>query len=130
MSPKPRPPSPKPASSTSPPGFYSRLLSPSDLADLASSPPSGLTSEIDLLRVFIRRLVEKSSQVETLTEMLDITRALFYANSCLDRLIKTQAKYFDVGNEATRAIYAALDQLRDEGFFDPDPAFSGESETE
>jgi len=112
-------PSPSTSPTPLPRGFYSRLLSPSDLADLVSASPSGLSAEIELMRVFIRRLVEQSSQVSSLAELQKFTRALSDANSSLDRLIKTQEKYFSAGSEVAQALNAAFDQLTQEGFFDP-----------
>ena len=102
-----------------PRGFYSRLLSRLDLADLETSNPSGLAAEIELMRVFIRRLVEKGTRARSLTATLRIVRALTLANSSLDRLVKTQEKHFGPGKEISQAVSAALEELRQEGFIHP-----------
>ena len=71
-------------------GFYSRRFRSTDLNDLDTHNFSGLQDEITMLRVFIRGVVERSAEVESLDESIYLLRALSLATIGLTRLIRTQ----------------------------------------
>ena len=71
-------------------GFYSSHFRRSDLKDLDNCEFSGIKDEITMLRVNIRRCIEFSDQVTTLTEAMELLRTLSLASIALARLIKTQ----------------------------------------
>ena len=71
-------------------GFYSNHFRRSDLKDLDNCEFSGIKDEITMLRVNIRRCIEFSDQVTTLTEAMELLRTLSLASIALPLLIKTQ----------------------------------------
>ena len=71
-------------------GFYSSHFRRSDLKDLDNCEFFGIKDEITMLRVNIRRCIEFSDQVTTLTEAMELLRTLSLASIALARLIKTQ----------------------------------------
>jgi hypothetical protein len=71
-------------------GFYSSHFRRSDLKDLDNCEFSGIKDEITMLRVNIRRCIEFSDQVTTLSEAMELLRTLSLASIALALLIKTQ----------------------------------------
>ena len=71
-------------------GFYARKFERADLNDLDSHQFSGLQDEIILLRVFIRRVIELSKDLEDLPEAVSLLRVLSLASISLTRLLRTQ----------------------------------------
>jgi hypothetical protein len=71
-------------------GFYSRKFRSADLQDLETYEFSGLDDEIIMLRVFIRRVVEMTGDIEDLDQAVSLLRALSLAVISLTRLLRTQ----------------------------------------
>jgi hypothetical protein len=70
-------------------GFYSRQFHRSDIQDLNNHQFIGLNDEIDLLRVSIRRVMDRYKTDATLEESLEILRTISLASICLTRLLRT-----------------------------------------
>lgn len=88
-------------------GFYSRQFKPRETVDLDQLKPLGLQDEILMLRVFIRRLIERGHEIDSLDGLLDVLRVLSLASLSLTRLIRTQL--WISGNQDDEARLA-LDQ--------------------
>jgi len=112
-------------------GFYSRQLKAREASDLDTLQPIGLQDEILVLRVFIRRLMERSSEIVDLPDLLAVLRVLSIATFSLTRLIRTQFWISSSTDDvATLALHKALEEVTAEleaGTF-PSPTFlSGEN---
>lgn len=99
-------------------GFYSRQLKPSERSDLDEARSAGLSDEIALFRVQIRRAVELGKQAETLDQGITFLRAMAHAFSSLSRLMRTQ-HYLTSGSgnwndEIDRALDAVLREMQAE----------------
>jgi hypothetical protein len=68
-------------------GFYTRHFDKVDLADLKAVSFDGLNDEITMLRVFIRRLIERYQSSDDLDSALAVVRALSIASFSLARLV-------------------------------------------
>jgi hypothetical protein len=85
------------------PGFYNGQFDPEELQDLEASLVGNLENEVKMLRVHIRRVLEKANQAETFEESIKALSALGLAASRLARMLKTQqslgksAQNFDEG---------------------------------
>ena len=95
-------------------GFYPRQLRSKDLADLDNCQSSGLTDEITMLRVMIRRVVEMGKGVDNLYDGLNLMRGLCFATTSLTRLIKTQHLLNSPADEVSLAIRQALEEVGEE----------------
>jgi hypothetical protein len=71
-------------------GFYARQLRSSDIRDLENCQEINLNDEINLIRVYIRRVIELSGQQTNLSETVDLLRHISLASLCLTRLIRTR----------------------------------------
>ncbi len=74
-------------------GFYSSRFQSSELAALLTL-PEGLTEEIALLRVCIRRIFDLSEQAASVDQGLSLLTTLGRSISILDRLLRTQKTIF------------------------------------
>ena len=96
-------------------GYYSTRFSLADLTDLENHSFSGLQDEITLLRVFTRRVVELSTDLENLPEAVSLLRVLSMAMISLSRLMRTHHLLGgDRGDEISLALDQALKQLSTE----------------
>ena len=71
-------------------GFYSHLFRKIELGDLQAFPLEGLQDEIGMLRVLIRRVMERAQDVQDLDQALRLLNTLSLATANLSRLVKTQ----------------------------------------
>ena len=71
-------------------GFYAGHFNRTEIKDLQKSDSASLHDEINMLRVYIRRIFEKANPEITTWEDIQILRTLVLATACLDRLIRTQ----------------------------------------
>jgi len=93
-------------------GFYARHYRKSDIADLDSRPSSaGLQDEINLLRVYIRRVVELSHDAASLPEAVSLLRVLSLAATSLTRLIRTQSYIASINTPYKEEIEQALSEV-------------------
>ncbi|MDR3577206.1 MAG: hypothetical protein P4L50_25375 [Anaerolineaceae bacterium] len=95
-------------------GFYSRQFKPADLKDLARCQYTDLSDEIAVLRVQLRRVIELSSQAQTLTEAAFTLRALCLATLSINRLVRTQFTLGNQGSEVADALAQALEEIAPE----------------
>jgi hypothetical protein len=95
-------------------GFYSPRFRETDLADLDQCQFSGLEDEIIMLRVYIRRVIDLSPEIEKLDAAISLLRALSLASIAMTRLIRTQQS---IGpsplDELSAALSEALQELDD-----------------
>ena len=117
-SPSPPPPQAKPRRRGAPKGnhnavkhgFYARQFNQQETSDLSSTEPLALQDEILMLRVFMRRIIERSSEAVTLQDNLEVVRVLSLATFSLTRLIRTQLFISHEGeSDITNAIRQAID---------------------
>jgi hypothetical protein len=87
-------------------GFYSRKFRQADLDDLAESKFKGLDEEITMLRVFMRRVIERSTDAANLNENILILKVLALAATSLTRMAKTQ-KYLQTSGSG----WSTLEEL-------------------
>ena len=88
-------------------GFYSRYYKPVDNSDLVSVSFDGLQDEITMLRVFIRQVIERSQEVESLEDSLVVLRTLSMASFSLSRLVRIQ---YLISPTAMNEFMKTLDQ--------------------
>jgi hypothetical protein len=70
-------------------GFYSRAFQQLETSDLADLDPASLEHEIQLLRVFIRRVAQQGEQVANLPESMALLAVLSHAAISLAALLRT-----------------------------------------
>jgi hypothetical protein len=96
-------------------GFYSQQFRPADLRDLKHQPVGVLASEINLLRVLIRRLVERSSEEKDISLLVDILRAISLSTNSITRLIKVQHFLnLEENDSFTDQVNQAIDRFTEE----------------
>ena len=71
-------------------GFYARQFHKADIRDLEDDQTGSLDSEIKLMRVFIRRVLESSDARLPFPQSIELLRALSLASIAINRLIRTQ----------------------------------------
>ena len=94
-------------------GFYAKQFKNSDIKALEKSDPLNLADEIDMIRVFILRVVELSSIELSLPEALETLRVLSFAATCLTRLVNTQ-RLAGTGSQTMDEFKAFLDEVIEE----------------
>jgi hypothetical protein len=95
-------------------GFYSKQLKGVDLQGLGDSGHTGLSDDIAMLRVYIRRVVDLSQNSQSVTETINALRALCLAYMSLARLAKTQHFLSAGENPIEAALSEALRQVNQE----------------
>ena len=73
-------------------GYYARHFRPSEIEDLEQLTP-GLQDEINMIRIFIRRVIAGTDPDATLAENLEVMRHLSFATLTLTRLVRTHLLY-------------------------------------
>jgi hypothetical protein len=105
-------------------GFYSSRFRKSELTDLESTDTTALRDEIAMLRVCIRRAMEWSANIRSLSDATNFLRVVALASASLSRLVRTQKLV--AGSEMETAFQTALEEVAIElGLTsqpDPDPA--------
>jgi len=99
-------------------GFYARKYRSADLEDLADCKFTGLTEEMTMLRVYMRGVIEQSSNAGSLEESIEVLRVLAMAAASLTRMAKTQ-KFLDGDGLTLEGLGELIDEttakLRREG---------------
>jgi hypothetical protein len=99
-------------------GFYARNLPLKDTAGVADLPLDALADEITLLRIFIRRVAEKSSRTRSLDKSMEHLRVVTFAPplrgtrrgvTCLSRLMRTQT-YIGINPPRENSMQDLLNQ--------------------
>jgi hypothetical protein len=98
-------------------GFYTRHFDKVDLADLKTASFDGLNDEITILRVFMRRLIERYQSSDDLSTALAVVRALSIASFSLARLVHIQYTMVpsaaDELRQAVKQVLASIEQERE-----------------
>jgi hypothetical protein len=94
-------------------GFYSRKIPVTDLAGLDQTLSTNLEDEIEVMRIFMRRVVELGSKTSDLEKTINLLRILTFASMGINRLVRTQITLANPSNEAN-LLQAALAELEDE----------------
>jgi hypothetical protein len=92
-------------------GFYANQFKPADLKDLEKCRDTGLNDEIAMLRVQSRRVIELSSQPQTLSEAAFTLRVLSLAALTINRLVRTLFNLGQLDNPIQDAFHQALIEL-------------------
>ena len=71
-------------------GFYSRRFNRAELEDLDGIDEGDLEDEIALLRVSMRRVIEWSHDIKSLTDSISYLRVIAMASASLSRLIRAR----------------------------------------
>jgi hypothetical protein len=95
-------------------GFYSSRYRKVETRDLQNCKFTGLQDEIDLLRVYMRRVVENSPDTANLPELIELLRVLSLSAATITRLARTQKFLVGETNEVTEALNQALEELSHE----------------
>ena len=72
---------------------------------------SGPDDEINLLRVYIRRVIEMGSELQDLPESLNVLRVVSLAITSLNRLLRTQHLMSGSINPVEDALNQALEEV-------------------
>ena len=96
-------------------GFYAGGMTRDEVKGLAKI-GEGLMDEINLLRVFIRRVAELANQVEQKEELLGLLDTLGSAGVRLGSMLRTQRVYFerDPDEELRRMVTIGLAEAVEE----------------
>jgi hypothetical protein len=90
------------------PGFYGLMYETNEIDDLNSNLFGDLIAEICLLRVVMRRALDKAKGIEDLDECLRVLNALGLASMRLARLLEVQIKLNERSPRAMDAFIKAL----------------------
>lgn len=96
-------------------GFYSRRFRKSELTDLEAASFTGLSEEIAMLRVCIRRVIEWGRHIESFPDALSFLRVISLATASLSRLVHTQKAL--TSTDANQVLLQAVEEVaREMGF--------------
>lgn len=91
-------------------GFYSKNFRIREIRDLEKLESMNFREEIEVLRIYMRRILEKSKPDLSLEEDLIILRLLSLATASISRLTRTQLLVPE-SDPIEQALSLALDQL-------------------
>ncbi len=94
-------------------GFYARKYRASDLEDLADCKFTGLKEEMTMLRVYMRSVIEQSSNASSLEESIDVLRVLAMAAASLTRMARTQ-KFLDGSGQTLEGLSELLAEVNEQ----------------
>jgi hypothetical protein len=89
-------------------GFYSSVFKPAERKDLEALVSDGLLDEIDLLRVFMRRVGESAEGIESVDQALPVLRTLGLAAHRIAGLLRAQRDLGEAGDDDAAAVAQAL----------------------
>ncbi len=95
-------------------GFYSRRLPARELDGLDQTTANSLKDEIDVMRVFSRKVAELGSDVDELDKATDLLRVLSLATTSINRLVKTHSRMPDPLMDPAALLRQSLLELEDE----------------
>ncbi|MEN6571572.1 MAG: hypothetical protein ABFD24_07015 [Anaerolineaceae bacterium] len=73
-------------------GFYTRRLPARDVDGLDETTVASLKDEIEVMRIFSRKVAELGSDVDDLDEAKDLLRVLSLSTSSINRLVRTNSR--------------------------------------
>ena len=95
-------------------GFYSRQFQERELMDLEEIDAEGLDNEIAMLRVMMRRLMERVNHCEDLEQLNAVVGTLGMASSRLASMLRTESfldKKPGIEDEISRGLHEAAIKL-------------------
>ncbi|KAF0110354.1 MAG: Uncharacterized protein FD147_1739 [Chloroflexi bacterium] len=95
-------------------GFYARRLPASQLDGLDATTASSLKEEIDLMRIFARKVAQSGAEVTDLGENKSILNTLSNATSSINRLVRTHTHIPDPTLDPKWMLRQALLELEEE----------------
>ena len=100
-------------------GFYSHLFRSKELDQLRALSQTGLSDEIEMLRLIIRRVIDRAGEAETFDQLLRYLTTLSMATAQLSRLLRTQRLLVGEVNQIEESLKQVLQELNQEIDFEP-----------
>ena len=94
-------------------GFYSTLIRPEDAGNLMLIASVDVSSEIELIRLHLRHLMESTDQPTTLVEHMNLLRVISLATHSLARLVRVQ-NFNHSNSELIEEVHRVADIVRKE----------------
>jgi hypothetical protein len=92
-------------------GFYTRRLPARDVDGLDQTPATSLKDEIEVMRIFSRKVAELGADVDNLDEAKDLLRVLSLSTSSINRLVRTNSLMPELTqNELLKQALSELEQ--------------------
>ena len=95
-------------------GFYARRLPPQILEGLEATTEFSLKDEINVMRIFVRKLAELGANIKDVDEARSHLNALSVATNAINRLVRTHTRIPDPANDPGRMLRQTLAELEDE----------------
>lgn len=95
-------------------GFYARRLPQSQLDGLENTTVSSLEDEIEVMRVFSRKVAELGAEVDDLDEAKSLLNTLSNATGSINRLVRTHTRIPDKTLDPQWMLRQALLELQEE----------------
>ena len=92
-------------------GFYSSRFKKAERNALDSNEFPGLSQEIAMLRLFIRRVVQESANIQDYILLLETLRVVSLASSSLSHLCKTHTLLASSNNDVAEALSQAIQEV-------------------
>jgi len=96
-------------------GFYSKTFAPAEDRDIDEIKQISLDSEIDMLRVSIRRIFDLTATVTDPLQAVRYVHVLTRAVTSLDHLVVRQHALHNTQTDIDNSLREALDELNDKG---------------
>lgn len=95
-------------------GFYSRRLPASALEGLEETGVNSLKDEIEVMRIFARKVAELGADVQDLEQAKSLLHILSIATSAINRLVRTHVYIPDPTSDPGYVLREALMELEEE----------------
>ncbi len=95
-------------------GFYTRRIHKHDLLGTEDASSINLAEEIALIRIFTRKIVDSSRNLDDLYELAGVLRMLCLASVSITRIIKAQALLNNDDSDLHEAIDEAIRRVNHE----------------
>ena len=95
-------------------GFYAGNFNRGEIKDLQTLDTINLQNEINMIRVFMRRIGEKTNPESTVGEDIEVLRTLALASHCLERLVRTQKLHYRDSDALSQALAESLKIVHEE----------------
>lgn len=95
-------------------GFYSRCLPAASLEGLEETGANSLKDEIEVMRVFARKVAELGAEVQDLEAAKSLLHILSIATSAINRLVRTHVHIPDPSKDPAALLSQTLLELEDE----------------
>lgn len=95
-------------------GFYARRLPAASLEGLDETGTHSLKDEIEVMRIFARKVAELGADVEDLNEAKSLLHILSIATSAINRLVRTHVFIPDPATDPGHILQQTLLELEEE----------------